>query len=310
MLSVMTQSFILAIMALGIYITFKLLDFPDMTADGSYTLGASAVAWSLMRGMDPILGTLIAFIAGMVAGGITGILHVKLKITNLLSGILVMGMLYSINLRIMGKSNVPLFTYSHLFNSNWPEKISNTLNLPVGVGKNLCYLGLALFIVILCKLLLDLFLKTNLGYAIKGVGDNIQMVKSLGVDVGKMKILGLMISNGLIALSGALVAQFQGYSDVNMGVGTLVLGIASIIIGISLFRRFRFISDTSSVIIGAFIYQSSVFYALNHGLLPTDLKLITSLILIAFLSAGNLSLINKKLSERINSKTKIGKKAV
>lgn len=310
MLSVMTQSFILAIMALGIYITFKLLDFPDMTADGSYTLGASVVAWSLMRGMDPILGTLIAFIAGLLAGGITGILHVKLKITNLLSGILVMGMLYSINLRIMGKSNVPLFTYSHLFNTNWPEKISNILNIPVGVGKNLCYLGLALFVVILCKLLLDLFFKTNLGYVIKGVGDNIQMIKSLGVDVGKMKILGLMISNGLIALSGALVAQFQGYSDVNMGVGTLVLGIASIIIGITLFSRFKFISDTSSVIVGAFIYQSSVFYALNHGLLPTDLKLITSLILIGFLSTGNLSLNNKKLSEKISLKMKIGKKVV
>lgn len=310
MLSVMTQSFILAIMALGIYITFKLLDFPDMTADGSYTLGASIVAWSLMRGMDPILGTFIAFVAGMVAGCITGLLHVKFKITNLLSGILVMGMLYSINLRIMGKSNVPLFTYNHLFNGNWPEKLGNVLNLPTGVGKNLFYLGMALFIVILCKLLLDLFLKTNLGYAIKGVGDNIQMVKSLGVDVGKMKILGLMISNGLIALSGALVAQFQGYSDVNMGVGTLVLGIASIIIGITLFSRFKFISATSSVIIGAFIYQSSVFYALNHGLLPTDLKLITSIILIAFLSIGNLSLNNKKLYEKISLKIKNDKKVV
>ncbi|MEG0857692.1 MAG: ABC transporter permease [Terrisporobacter sp.] len=304
MLSVITQSFILAIMALGIYITFKLLDFPDMSADGSYTLGGSVIAWSLVNGINPLLGTLIAFIAGMGAGFITGFLHVKLKITNLLSGILVMGMLYSINLRIMGKSNVPLFTYNHLFNSNWPSKICEALNIPLESGIKLCYLGLALFAFILCKVLLDLFFKTNLGYTIKGVGDNVQMIKSLGVDVGKMKILGLMISNGLIALSGALVAQFQGYSDVNMGVGTLVLGIASIIIGISLFTRFKFINETSAVLIGAFIYQCSVFYALNHGLLPTDLKLITSLILIVFLSIGGLKL-GEKFNLKINSNKKV-----
>lgn len=304
MLSVITQSFILAIMALGIYITFKLLDFPDMSADGSYTLGGSVIAWSLVNGINPLLGTLIAFIAGMGAGFITGFLNVKLKITNLLSGILVMGMLYSINLRIMGKSNVPLFTYNHLFNSNWPSKICEALNIPLESGIKLCYLGLALFAFILCKVLLDLFFKTNLGYTIKGVGDNVQMIKSLGVDVGKMKILGLMISNGLIALSGALVAQFQGYSDVNMGVGTLVLGIASIIIGISLFTRFKFINETSAVLIGAFIYQCSVFYALNHGLLPTDLKLITSLILIVFLSIGGLKL-GEKFNLKINSNKKV-----
>lgn len=300
MLSVMTQSFILAIMALGIYITFKLLDFPDMSADGSYTLGASIIAWSLMNGINPIVATLMAFVGGMLAGLITGILHVKFKITNLLSGILVMGMLYSINLRIMGKSNVPLFTYSHLFNSNWTSKINQMLNLDTILGNKICYLGLALLALIICKILLDLFLKTNLGYTLKGVGDNVQMIKSLGVNIGRVKILGLMISNGLIALSGGLIAQFQGYSDVNMGVGTLVMGIASIIIGISIFSRFKFMNQTMCILIGAFIYQCSIFYALNQGLLATDLKLITSLILILFLSVGRLKIGDKKLASKSN----------
>ncbi|ENY8642762.1 TPA: ABC transporter permease, partial [Clostridioides difficile] len=214
-ISVMTQSLILSIMALGVYITYKILDFPDMSADGSYTMGASIVAFSLTNGNSPVVATLMAILCGCTAGLVTGILHIKFKISNLLSGILVMGMLYSINLRIMGKSNIPLFSFKHLFNG----EISPIV--------------LALAFVFICKVLLDLFLKTGLGYTLKGVGDNSQMIKSLGINIGSIKILGLMISNGLIALSGSLMAQFLGFSDVNMGIGTLVLGIASIIIGIT-----------------------------------------------------------------------------
>ena len=219
MISVVTQSLILAIMAIGVYITFKILDFPDMTADGSYTMGAAISAAALVRGLNPIVGVLLAVVGGALAGLVTGLLHIKVKISNLLSGILTMGMLYSINLRIMGKSNIPLFTFPNLFKGDIPPVV------------------IALIFVLIAKILLDLFLKTGLGYTLKGVGDNEQMIKSLGINVGNIKILGLMISNALISLSGALMAQFQGFADVTMGIGTLVLGIASIIIGLTLFKK-------------------------------------------------------------------------
>lgn len=277
MISVVTQSLILAIMAIGVYITFKILDFPDMTADGSYTMGAAISAASLVGGLNPIIGILLAVLGGALAGMVTGLLHIKVKISNLLSGILTMGMLYSINLRIMGKSNIPLFTFPNLFKGDIPPVV------------------IALIFVLIAKILLDLFLKTGLGYTLKGVGDNEQMIKSLGINVGNIKILGLMISNALIALSGALMAQFQGFADVTMGIGTLVLGIASIIIGLTLFKKIRKIKATSAILIGAFIYQFTIYFALNLGMLSTDLKLISSLVIVAFLAVGNIQL--KKKSE-------------
>ncbi|GAA0219636.1 ABC transporter permease [Metaclostridioides mangenotii] len=268
--SVLIQSLILSIMAIGVYISYKILDFPDMTADGSFSLGGAVIAISLASGMSPILGTILAFTCGLVAGLVTSVLHIRFKITNLLSGILVMGMLYSINLGIMGKSNMPLFTYQNLFNS----KLSPLI--------------LAITFAIACKVILDLFLKTGLGYTLKGVGDNPQMIKSLGVNIDRIKTLGLMISNGLIALSGGLFGQFQGFSDVNMGIGTLVLGIASIIIGMSLFKKIVAIKATTAIIIGTFIYQFTIYLAINFGLVSADnLKLITSVVIVLFLTIGN-----------------------
>ena len=275
MISVVTQSLILAIMAIGVYITFKILDFPDMTADGSYTMGAAISAAALVRGLNPIVGVLLAVVGGALAGMVTGLLHIKVKISNLLSGILTMGMLYSINLRIMGKSNIPLFTFPNLFKGDMPPVV------------------IALIFVLIAKILLDLFLKTGLGYTLKGVGDNEQMIKSLGINIGNIKILGLMISNALIALSGALMAQFQGFADVTMGIGTLVLGIASIIIGLTLFKKIRAVKATTAILIGAFIYQFTIYFALNLGMLSTDLKLISSLVIVAFLAVGNLQLKKK-----------------
>ncbi|VHS96642.1 ABC transporter sugar-family permease [Clostridioides difficile] len=274
-ISVMTQSLILSIMALGVYITYKILDFPDMSADGSYTMGASIVAFSLTNGISPVVATLMAILCGCTAGLVTGILHIKFKISNLLSGILVMGMLYSINLRIMGKSNIPLFSFKHLFNG----EISPIV--------------LALAFVFICKILLDLFLKTGLGYTLKGVGDNSQMIKS-----------------GLIALSGSLMAQFLGFSDVNMGIGTLVLGIASIIIGITLFKKFTFIKDTTAIIVGSFIYQFTIYFAMSLGMLSTDLKLITAIVIIAFLATGNLNISLKKNKCKASTKNKSEKRGV
>lgn len=279
MISVVTQSLILAIMAIGVYITFKILDFPDMTADGSYTLGAAISAAALAGGLNPLVGVLLAVVGGALAGMVTGLLHIKVKISNLLSGILTMGMLYSMNLRIMGKSNIPLFTFPNLFKGNIPPVV------------------IALIFVLIAKILLDLFLKTGLGYTLKGVGDNEQMIKSLGINIGNIKILGLMISNALIALSGALMAQFQGFADVTMGIGTLVLGIASIIIGLTLFKKIRAVKATTAILIGAFIYQFTIYFALNLGMLSTDLKLISSLVIVAFLAVGNLQLKKKAESK-------------
>lgn len=283
--SVVTQSLILSIMALGIYISYKILDFPDLSVDGSFSLGGAVIALSLNNGVSPIIGTLLALICGLISGLATGILHIKLRISNLLSGILVMGMLYSINLGIMGKSNVPLFSYNHLFNISISPII------------------LAIVVVLSCKLILDLFLTTGLGYTLKAVGDNPQMVKSLGIDIDIIKILGLMLSNAMVSLSGSLFAQFQGFSDVNMGIGTLVLGIASIIIGISLFKRFTFIKSTTAILVGTFIYQFTIYFAINLGIVPpNNLKLMTSLVIILFLSPGSLNLFANKNNSHKNLK--------
>lgn len=266
---ILVQSLILSIMALGVYISYKILDFPDMTADGSFTLGAAVAVVMLKKGASPVAAILFALFAGLIAGLLTGLLNVKFKISNLLSGILVMGILYSLNLRIMGKANVPIFSEVNIF-------------------YNLNPLIVTLIFILVVKVLIDLFLKTGLGYTLKGVGDNPQMIKSLGIEIGKIKILGLMLSNGLIALSGSMMAQYQGFSDISMGIGTLVLGIASIIIGTSIIKKKTFIKETTSVIIGTIIYQITIYFAMNVGLTPVDLKMITSLVIVIFLSASRI----------------------
>ncbi|MCM1988847.1 ABC transporter permease [Oceanirhabdus seepicola] len=275
---VVTQSLILGIMVLGVYISYSILDFPDLSADGSFALGGAIIAVTLKSGFSPVLGCIFAVIGGLLAGLLTGILHVKLKISNLLSGILVMGILYSVNLRIMGRANIPLFNENHLFKIGFSPLI------------------FCLVIAITLKVLLDVFLQTGLGYTIKAVGDNSQMVQSLGIEIGKIKIIGLMIANGLVSLSGGIMAQYQGFSDVSMGTGTLVLGIASIIIGKSMLRKLCILKETSIILAGTIIYQCVVFLAINAGLSATDLKLITSFVIIVFLTLGN---VNISIKEKI-----------
>ncbi|WFD09800.1 ABC transporter permease [Tepidibacter hydrothermalis] len=270
LIGVVTQSLILGIMVLGVYISYKILDFPDMSVDGSFSLGGAIIAISLKNGFSPITGCLLAIGGGLIAGLLTGILNVKLRISNLLSGILVMGILYSVNLRIMGKANIALFNTNNIFKSAVSPII------------------ISLAIIVICKVLLDLFLKTGLGYTLKAVGDNSQMVQSLGIEVGKIKILGLMISNALVSFSGCIMAQYQGFSDVSMGMGTLVLGIACVIIGESFISKIFKIKETSIIILGTILYQLVIYIALNAGLTSTDLKLITSFIIILFLSLGDL----------------------
>lgn len=272
-INILEQGLIFGIMAIGVYITYKILDFPDLSVDGTFALGASVTAAALMKGVNPFFALFLSTAAGMAGGCITGILHVKLKITNLLSGILVMIGLYSINLRIMGKANIPLFSQKTIFSNNI---------LPI--------ITIAVFTVLI-KIILDLFLKTKLGFILKSTGDNPKMVTSLGVDIGKIKIVGLMISNALVALSGSIMAQYQRFSDAAMGTGIIVMGLAAVILGECLFKKAPLIVPTTTAILGSILYKTSISFSLKLGFPPTDLKLITCLIVIAALSLNSKKLI-------------------
>lgn len=266
LINILEQGLIFGIMVLGVYITYRLLDFPDLSVDGTFPLGAAITASAIVAGVNPWIATLLAFVGGALAGMVTGFLHVKLKITNLLSGILVMTGVYSINLRIMGKANVPLFQQSTIFSS--------------GLNKVIVLILLA----VLLKFLLDVFLKTKAGFLLNAVGDNPVLVTSLGLDIGKVKFLGLALSNGLVALSGSVMAQNQGFSDVGMGTGIIVMGLASIIIGQIVFKKVSFMLPTTMVLFGSIFYKASTALALRMGLPATDLKLITAVIVVAILA--------------------------
>ena len=285
-ISTLEQGLIFGIMALGVYITYKILDFPDLSVDGTFPLGAAVTAICLTNGIDPFLSVLLATLAGATAGYITGILHVKLKITNLLSGIIVMTGLYSINLRIMGKPNTSFFNVKSIFSLDLPKIMLFDYDMT------------KLIIIIICtfvvKILLDLYLSTKSGFILRATGDNPQLVTSLGVDIGKAKILGVAISNGIVALSGSLYAQYQNFSDVGMGTGIIVIGLASIIIGEAVFKRIHFVKATFAAIVGAIIYRYCIAIALRRGLAAEDLKLITSVIVVILLGINNRSDLIKK----------------
>lgn len=266
LVSILEQGLIFGIMVLGVYITYKLLDFPDLSVDGTFPLGASITASVLLLGINPWLATFLAFIGGAVGGLITGFLNVKLKITNLLSGILVMTGIYSINLRVMGRANIALFQQKTIFATG----ISALLTLGI--------------LVLIIKVILDLFLKTKLGFLLNAIGDNPVLVSSLGLDVGKIKFLGLALSNGLVAMSGSIMAQYQGFSDVGMGTGVIVMGLASIIIGEMVFKRVPFVLTTTIALLGSILYKGCTAIALRMGLPTTDLRLITAIIVVAILS--------------------------
>lgn len=272
MTGVLEQGFIFCIMALGVYITFKILNFPDLTVDGTFPLGASVTAVLLLKDVNPWLVCIVSVLTGMIAGLITGVLHVKFKISNLLSGILMMLALYSVNLRIMGKANTPFFNERTVFSTNMPSL------LVVAV--------LGFFI----KFLLDILFKTKFGFILRATGDNPNMVISLGIDIGLIKILGIMIANGLVALSGSVMAQYQRFSDVGMGTGVMIMGLASIIMGESILRAMPVKFGTSCAIIGSLLYKGSIALALKAGFPATDLRLITSVIVITALVLYNGSL--------------------
>ena len=269
LIGVLEQGLIYAIMALGMYITYKILDFPDMTVDGSFPLGASVSAICIANGWNAYLTLPLCFVCGIVAGTITGLIHVKLRVRDILASIIVMTALYSVNLRIAGAANLPLYNYDNVFFN----PVVNAILQENPFQTTVCLL---VFVVVI-KTLLDLYLKTKSGYLLKAVGDNETIVTSMGIDKGKVKILGLAIANGLVAMSGSLYAQQQRYFDASIGTGTAVIGLASVIFGTSLFGKVTFFNFSMSVILGSILYKGCVALALSCGLCASDLRLVTAL---------------------------------
>lgn len=269
-LGALEQGLLWAAMVLGVYITFRVLDYPDLTIDGAFTLGAAVAAKLILAGYDPWLGLVLALLCGAIAGLVTGLLHTQLKVTPLLSGILTMIGLYSINLRIMGQPNLSLLRMQTIF--TWAKGL--TALGPFGP------VLLAALLIALVLVLLYLFLQTELGMAIRATGDNEQMIRSLGANTATMKLVGLAIGNSLVALSGGLVAQYQGFADIGMGIGMIVAGLASLIIGEALTGTTTLVRAMLAAIVGSIIYRAIISLVLQLGLPPTDLKLLTSLIVV------------------------------
>lgn len=294
-------------MALGVYLSFRILDFPDLTVDGSFVTGAAVAATMIVSGVNPVIATITAIVIGFVAGCITGLLHTFGKINALLSGILMMIALYSINLRIMGRSNVPLLSQDTAFTGVegfWsPLGIDAALNklwVAVGLGEPVPGTWSILFIMtiitLVIKFLTDAFLKTEIGLALRATGDNQRMIRSFSANTNLMIILGLGISNGMVALSGALIAQYSRFADVGMGIGMIIIGLASVIIGEALFGTKTIARTTLAVIGGAIIYRLVVSMALRVDFLETgDMKMITATIVI-------LALVMPKVMERYKDK--------
>jgi putative ABC transport system permease protein len=278
-----TIGLVLALLALGIFISFRIFDFPDITAEGSFTFGAAITASLIVAGTNPVLATVLAFAGGLLAGSATGLIHTRFKINPLLSGILVMTALYSVNLHVMGKSNVPLLSQNTLF--TWFEKVSNKVSGTDAIvnligwdvpAKDLWTLFFCLMIIVAFSLLLLWFFRTNIGTAMRATGDNDQMIRALGVNTKVMIIVGVALSNGFIALSGSMLAQFQGFADVQMGIGMMVWGLASVIIGEALISENSLGLVIAGAVIGAVLFRLLVAIALRWGMNPNDLKLITA----------------------------------
>ena len=270
MITAVELGLIYAVMALGVYLTFRILDFPDLTVDGSFTTGAATAAVLITNGVPVAAAMLAAFVVGCLAGLVTGLLHTKGRIDGLLAGILTMIALYSVNLRIMGRANVPLLGEDTLFRSL----------ADLGLAKNLGSVLVLLVGVVLIKLVLDWFLHTDLGLALQATGDNEEMIRSYGVSTDRMKILGLMLSNGLVGLCGSLMAMYQGFADISMGIGLILVGLASVIVGQAIFGRRTVFLATLAVIVGAVVYRLIIQLALNAGLNPNDMKLISAALVV------------------------------
>ena len=275
-IGIVEQGFIYGIMALGAYITYKILDFPDLTVDGSFPLGAAVTVALISRGVNPYLTFPIAALCGALAGMCTGLIHVKGKVRDLLSGIIMMTALYTINYRIAGKSNVPMFSMKTAFDNDFIN------SLPAGLTPVRSLLVI-LIVSLACKFLLDAYLCTRSGFLLRAVGDNDMLVTSLAKNNGTVKIIGLAIANGLVALGGSVMCQQQRFFDLSMGTGTVVICLASVIIGTSVFKNVTFLKPTTAVLLGSIFYKACVAIAMNVGFQATDMKLIMAVLFLVIL---------------------------
>lgn len=275
-ITILEQGLIYGILALGVYITYKILDFPDLTADGSFPLGAAVSAALITRGTNPFLTLLAAFISGAAAGICTGLIHVKGKVRDLLSGIIMMTALWTVNLRIAGTSNVPLFSKETIFKNEFLENFLPERMKPYGTLLVICVLTLA------AKLLLDFYMNTKSGFLLRAAGDNDRLVTALARDEGNVKILGLAIANGLISFSGAIFCQEERVFEISMGTGAIVIGLASVIIGTGVFRKASFVKATTAVILGSVFYKACTAVAMRN-FEPMDMKFITAALFLIIL---------------------------
>ncbi|WP_294430323.1 ABC transporter permease [uncultured Treponema sp.] len=290
------QGLLWGIMTLGVYLTFRILNIADMTCDGSFALGGSTCAILVTKGVNPLLAVFISFFTGLIAGLATGLMHTKLKIHEILAGILSMIALYSINIRIMGKSNTPLLGVDTMM-TKMQDAIDITPNIASFIIGIIFGISLIAFLYWFCG--------TEIGSCLRATGNNEKMVRAMGVDTDKMKLMGLMLSNGLIALSGALVAQQQGYGDVGMGTGAIVIGLASIILGESIFawfnKRFAFYVTLLSILLGSVVYRLIIAIVLQLGLKSSDLKLLTAIIVVIALAipVAKKKILKKKVASAV-----------
>lgn len=281
-IGILEEGLIYAILSLGVLITYRVLDFPDLTVDSSFPLGAAVSAVLTLKGMSPVLTLFAAALAGALAGLVTGLIHVKGKVRDLLSGIITMTALYSINLRVAGKANLPFFTMDTLFDNAFLRSLPAFL-------KPYSKVLVVLVIVLIVKVLLDWFMNTKAGFLLRAVGDNRSVVTTLACDDGIVKIEGLVIANALVALAGAVMAQKNRVFDITMGTGTMVFGLAAVIIGMNIFRNRQKVNSSTAAIVGSIIYKACVALALSLGLMPQDLKLITAALFLLILILGNVT---------------------
>lgn len=290
-LSILIQGLIYSLMALGVYITYSILDFPDLSVDSTFPFGAAVTAAAIIAGVPAWLTLPLAFLAGALAGTVTGLIHVKLKVRDLLSGIIVMTGLYSINLIVAGnKANLPIYSQETIFENEMTSALSNrTFDITVA--------AILLVIVLIVKLLLDLYLKTRSGLLLRAAGDNETLVTALAKDKGTVKIIGLALANGLAALAGCVFCQQQGFFEISVGTGTIVTGLASVIIGTKLFAKLGFLRTTTAVILGSILYKACTSLAMNvaqnFGINTSNNKFVIAAMFLIILVLSDRSARNK-----------------
>ena len=286
LISSISQGLLWAILAIGIHVTYRILNISDLTSEGSFTLGAAVTASGIVMGVPPIVAIALAVVSGSLAGMVTGLLHTKLRIPSLLSGILSMTGLYSINLRIMGKANIPL---------NMHDTILTNLKDLLGFARDrdaAILLGLIFCVIVI--ILLVWFFNTEFGYGIVATGSNDKMIRANGINSDGAKIAGLMLANALIALSGSLVCQYNGYADVQQGIGAIVIGLASVIIGEVIFRRKNLVLSLTGIVAGSIIYRIIVAIVINSDFVSAnDMKLFTAIIVAFALYLANFNFKKK-----------------